>query len=515
MSMIEKGSAAPRWDLILLCAGLAGMTILDLSKITVALPAIDHEFNSGPIGLQLIVAAYIVSYALVLIPLGRLGDSNLRKPIMIGAVMLYLGASIGCALAPGIGLLVASRIAQGVSAGILMPQVLGTMHAALQGPDRGRGFGAYGLTVNASLALGPVLGGALMSMSESGESWRWVFWMNVPIGVAALVAVLRFAPSGTGHPPAGRLHLASLAVFGAALILALFPLVITTGEKSDWGSRWWLLVPACLLALLFVRLERRAPAKGRWPLIDPYLFTLPTYRNGLAIATSWFAANLGIVFVITLFLQMGVGISPFAAGLANVTFAVAAAFTSWFGARRIPQFGRTVVVVGILIALVGLLATALVELLLPFDVVPFVLPVSQALAGCGAGLVISPNQALSLENVDKAKGGSASAVTQLGQRVGNSVGTAACAAVFFGILASSDTLGELGPEQFRAAFAGGLGIVGAFMMVALAVALFDLRSRKRTAPAPAHASAAAKTALQEIESEYHAPSDATQQLKRK
>lgn len=471
-------ASGPRWDLIFLCAALAGMTILDLSKVTVALPGIANDLGAGPTGLQFVMAAYIVSYAVVLVPAGRLGDSRWRKHIMVASVVLYLAASAASALAPNVTVLVAARIAQGLSAGMLMPQVLGIMHANLHGPDRGRGFGLYGATVNASIAIGPLLGGALMVLAGTDSSWRMVFWMNIPIGVAALLAVQRFAPIGKGAPPLRSIDGIGLLLFSSGLVSALLPFLITTGRDSDSAARWLLLVPAGLLLALFVIRERRTVRRGATPLLDRALIRLRPYRTGVGIGACWFAANLGIVFVIMLFLQQGLGLSPFAAGLVNVTYALAAGVSSWFGSRIIANRGRAVVIVGICLALLGLSASIVVGTAAPAHLVPFLLAATQAVAGAGAGLVVSPNQALSLDAVPKSSASSASAVTQLGQRVGNSVGTAACAAAFFALAQHHSTAEDAG--GLRPAFAGGLVVAATFMIAALVLSVLDLRSRTST-----------------------------------
>lgn len=474
--------AAPRWDLIVLCAALAGMTILDLSKVTVALPGIADNLGAGPVGLQLVMAGYIVSYAVVLVPAGRLGDSNLRKHIMVAAIAAYLLSSAAGALAPNVAALVVARIVQGASAGMLMPQVLGTMHAHLHGPDRGRGFGLYGATVNASIAAGPLLGGALMVLVGTDSSWRTVFWMNIPIGIAALFAVLRYAPTGSGAPVTRSIDGLGLVLFSAGLVCALLPFLTTTGRDADSPARWLLLAPAAALVTLFALRERQVVGRGGIPLLDRGLTRLRSYRTGVAIGACWFAANLGIVFVVMLYLQQGLGLSPLTAGLVNVTYALAAGVASWFGGRVIQSRGRIVVVTGICIALIGLTSSIVVGFAAPEPLVPVLLAVTQALAGAGAGFVVSPNQALSLDAVPKSSASSASAVTQLGQRVGNSVGTAACAAAFFAIAAQQHSTFDDG-DALRSAFGGGLLVAAAFMAAALALSLVDLRSRRaETAP---------------------------------
>ncbi|MET8652361.1 MFS transporter [Nocardia aurea] len=467
--------AAPRWDIIVLCAALAGLTILDLSKVNVALPSIGRDLHADATGMQLVVGAYIVTYALTLVPAGRLGDIRSRKLLMIVALVIYLAAGVGCALAVDVRMLVIARAVQGVAAGMLMPQVLGTMHATLAGADRGRGFGLYGATVNASIALGPVLGGALMALWHGSDSWRAVFWMNIPLGLVALFAVLRFAPRGAAATVTERRGIdpIGLLLFALALVCTLYPFVTTTGGDADPAARWLALIPALILTTAFVYWERAAASRARPPLIEPRLIRESTYRNGIAIAACWFAANLGVVLVITLFLQDGVGLSPLASGLANVTFAIAAGFTSWFGARNVPLRGRGVVVLGIAVTLLGLGATACIGAVAPIHLIAFLVPVTQLIAGAGAGLVVSPNQALSLERVAPELGGTASALTQLGQRVGNSVGVAACGAVYFALLPEGDGSGGV-----RSAFLGGIAVVGSFMVLALLVAVADLRQRR-------------------------------------
>ncbi len=188
-----------RWEAFAVCAAVASLTIMDLSKINVGLPAIELSLGGGPTELQLIVAGYALAFGLALVPAGRLGDIGSRKRLFVIGLTTFTLTSVFCAIAPNIELLVIGRILQGVTAGIQMPQVLGLIQQLFQGPERGKAFGFFGAIIGLSTAFGPTLGGLLIAVGGETDGWRLMFWMNVPLGILALIFAVRLLPSSQQH----------------------------------------------------------------------------------------------------------------------------------------------------------------------------------------------------------------------------------------------------------------------------------------------------------------------------
>lgn len=182
----EETSRSAQWKAVVVCLVPLFMTQVDTSIVNVALPSIREGLGAGTGVLVWIVAGYALAAGLVLIPAGRFGDAGERRVVFFAGVALFTAASAAAGLAPGGTWLVVARIAQGVGAGITAPQVAGFIQGMFRGEARGRAFGAMGATVGVANAVGPLLGGALV-VAGGEEGWRWVFYINVPVGLAALV----------------------------------------------------------------------------------------------------------------------------------------------------------------------------------------------------------------------------------------------------------------------------------------------------------------------------------------
>jgi MFS family permease len=258
-------------------------------------------------------------------------------------------------------------------------------------------------------------------------------------------------------------------LLGAAVLLLLLPLV----QEREWpGSAKWLLVVAALVLLAgFVAWERRFGWRGT-PVVDLDLFRVRSYALGAVIGLLYFAGFTTIFFVYTLFLQSGLGYSALLAGLAVTPFAVGSAAASAIGGRIVNRFGRPLVATGLALVALGLVATLVALHFVPGRDAGWAAAVPLLVAGLGSGLVISPNQTLTLAQVPVQRAGSAAAVLQTGQRIGTAVGIAAVGALFFAQLDANG--GSWGPA-FRAALIVTVG----FVLMALAAAGYDVAAGRR------------------------------------
>ncbi|UOE45830.1 MFS transporter [Agromyces larvae] len=471
---------AKRWRAYWVCVAVAALTILDLTKVNVALPSIEEAFGAGSTELQLIVSGYVLTFGLTLVPAGRLGDQRSRKTLFVVGLAIFTLSSIACALAPTGAVLLAARLVQGVGAGIQMPQVLGLVQELFQGAERGRAFGIFGATIGLSTAFGPTLGGLLILLGGPADGWRWIFWINVPLALGAIALAVWVLPQ-TRHPQRRPLELdpLGLALFAVSVVSLMWPFLFTTGSPSDEPSRWWLLVVFVLAVSAFLAWERRYAASGRHPLVPLSLFRISSYRNGTALATVYFAALPSMFLLTTLYLQHGLGLAPVYAGMVSIGFALLSAFTSWRGGLLVERYGRKLVVWGIVIVLVGVVLLVVAALSTPAAITPWAMAGAMVVGGFGGGLVISPNQTLALADIPVRQGGLAGSVGQLGQRIGTAVGTAIALSLFYSTIFREAGSGEPDLGVYHDAYGLGMLSVAVLVSVALAIGLADLGVRRR------------------------------------
>jgi len=448
--------------------------VLDVSKANLALPSIEDAIGAGPVGLQLIAAGYILAFAVSLIPSGWLGDRGYRRPLQLGGLALYAVSSALAALAPGIDALILWRIVQGIAAGMVMPQNMGIVQSLFTGADRARAFGYYGVAVSVAIAAGPPIGGLLTSLGGPQDGWRLVFGMNVPLGIALVLLAAFLVPRTSGPGSGRRLDLLGLLLLSAALVLVLVPIVMTTGRPGDDPWRWLLLAAALLPAGVLWWWERRLARQRRDPLLDPLLLRVASFRSGASIAFFWFAGTPGVILALTLFLQLRLGLSPAIAGLLTLPAALASALTSWLSARYVLRHGRVVTVIGAILAIVGMVLSLAFAVLLPADAAAWAIGASQVVSGLGGGMIISPNHTMTLAEVPEDRAGAASSISQLAQRLGNSVGIAAASAVFYGIVFGAvGGLHGAPAGAYDAALAWSTLLSAAFVAVVIVLASVD------------------------------------------
>jgi MFS family permease len=474
-------SPAKRWRAFWVCVSVAALTILDLSKVNVALPSIETAFGAGSTELQLIVSGYVLTFGLFLVPMGRIGDQRSRRALFLIGLSVFTLASVVCALAPNTTVLLVARLVQGMAAGTQMPQVLGLIQQLFQGKERGRAFGLFGATIGIATAFGPTLGGLAIALGGADDGWRWIFWMNLPLGLAAIAAAVWLLPTTrTRSQRPLALDPVGLVLFGLTVVALMWPFLFTTGSPDDDPRRWWLLVVFVLVGAGFVAWERRYATRGKQPLIPLGLFKVASYRNGTVLQAVYFAAAPSMFLLTTLYLQSGLHIEPVFAGMVTIGFALASAVSSWVGGNIVGTYGRPVVVWGlglVLVCVAGLVATALY---VPDTATPYVMAGVMVIGGIGGGLVISPNQTLTLADIPVRQGGLAGSVGQLGQRIGTAVGTAIALALFYATIYREQDDGAVDAVVFHDAYGFGMVSVGIAVAIAFVIAVVDLSARRRS-----------------------------------
>ncbi|MGW2253883.1 MFS transporter [Kitasatospora sp. NPDC001660] len=471
-SAVGGRAEARRWQALAVCLVAGFMTLLDVSIVNVALPTVRTGLHMSESGLQWVVSGYSLAFGLVLVPAGRLGDAHSRRAVFLTGLALFTLASALAGAAQDQDWLVLARLFQGAAGGVLVPQVSGFIQTLFQGPERGRAFGALGATIGVSTAVGPLLGGLLIHLFGPQDGWRWVFLVNLPIGAVALPIAhhLLPAPAPTGER-AGRRDFdpAGVLLLGAGTVALLLPFV----QVQQWHSaaRWLLLPVAALLLGAFVAWERYY-ARRREPLVNMELFAVRPYAAGVSLSLVYFAGFTAIFFIFTLYVQTGLHYSALAAGLSVTPFAVGSAFAAAFGGRVVTRLGRRLVVAGLVLVLVGLAASILAVWLGPGTWTGWATALPLLVAGVGSGLVISPNQTLTLQQVPLARAGSAGGVLQTAQRVGSAAGIAIVGSVFFASVQGRN-------PDWSLAFRLGATVAAGLILAALVIALADLAAGRR------------------------------------
>src|SRR5215510_6419476 len=308
----QRPARSPWWALAVVLTGQF-MAVLDASVVNVAAPSIHASLHTSGAGLQLVIAGYVITYAVLLVTGARLGDILGHRRMFLAGLAVFTLASLGCGLATSTVMLVTLRFVQGAGAAAMIPQVLSLIQRTFDGPARGRPMRLYAAVLAGAVVTGQIVGGVLVSANLFGGTWRPVFLLNVPIGVILFLAGLRFLPGGQGRP--GRtLDLAGVATLTPAVLALILPLVLGQSEHWPvWG--WACLAGSAVLFGAFVVVERHVAARGGAPLIPGRLLRLPGTAAGVAALFCVMAVFGGFFFVLALHLQGGLADSPVRAGL--------------------------------------------------------------------------------------------------------------------------------------------------------------------------------------------------------
>lgn len=454
-----------RWRALWVTLVAGFMTLLDVTIVAVALPSMQQGLHASAASVQWVVSGYALAFALTLVTAGRIGDAFGRRRVFLAALAAFVLFSAAAGAAPGIELLVVARLAQGVAAGCIAPQNSALIQQMFRGAERGRAFGLFGATVGVSSAVGPVVGGLILALAGP-EGWRWIFYVNVPVGALALLLGFRLLPRVA---PGGRGHLDPLGVLllGTGILALMLPLVLAEG--GGVGRVWWLFPAGAFVLFAFARWERRVARRGGHPLLEPGLLTETRgYVTGAGLAALYFVGFSGVWLVFALFFQNGLGFSPLMSGLAVTPFAVGSATAAAVAGRLVDRLGRLLTVWGLVAVMLGLGTTALVLWLAPSDRAAWFAAPALLVGGLGSGCVISPNITMTLRDVPVRMAGAAGGALQTGQRLGGAVGTAALPGLFYLTLNATH-------EDYREAVALSVGSGVAAMLCALTVAVLDWR----------------------------------------
>jgi len=442
-----------RWLVLAIILTAVFMQLLDTTITMVGMPSIQASLNSSYGEIQLVVAGYMLAFACVLVAGGRLGDALGRKRMFLLGMLGFTAASAACGAAPDALTLICARVVQGMCSGLMFPQVLGIIQVVFTVAQRAKAIGLYGATIGLATILGPVTGGALIEANIAGVGWRSIFYVNVPIGLAALALGLAAIPESKA---ASRVDLPGAGLLGAGLFLLVLPMVIGRDEGWPAWSLAGMAVSPLVLAAFAVHEGRRTRREAS-PLLDLRLFRQRPFSLGLAASLLFFTGIPSFFMILLLTLQEGLGYSPVLAGSVTLGFAAALAVGSARSAAVARKLGSRVLLVGCALMIAGQLAVIGVMYWAGTGLHGWQLLLPMLIAGAGGGFFIAPVTSVVLAGIPARDAGTASGALATAQQVGAALGIAVVGIIFFGLLglnASSSSASALPHLRQELAAAG-------------------------------------------------------------
>jgi EmrB/QacA subfamily drug resistance transporter len=429
------------WTLIAVSVAIF-MLLLDITVVNVALPDIQRSLHSSFQDLQWVVNAYSLTLAAFLLTAGALADRFGRRLVFVTGLIVFTLSSAACGLAGSPLALNLARAVQGAGGAMMFATSLALIAGAFHGKERGVAFGVYGGVIGGAVAVGPIVGGVI----TSGIGWEWIFFVNVPIGIAA-VALTLTQVSESRDPNAHGVDWLGLITFCGSLFLLVFALI--EGNEKGWGSTRIVsfLVGSLVLIVLFVIVERRQQR----PMLDLTLFQKPAFAGASIVAFAISSSMFAMFLYLTLYIQDVLGYSPLQAGLRFLPITLLSFFVAPLSGRlsvRVPV--RLLLGGGLILVGIGLLTMTAVDANSTWTV----LVPGFVLAGAGIGLINPPLASTAVGVVHHSRSGMASGINNTFRQVGIATGIAGLGAIFQHDVTANTTsalAGGPGREVLRAA----------------------------------------------------------------
>lgn len=440
----DGAGAAPKtsraqWIVLLTVLGADVMDLLDSTIVNVGAPSIARDLHASSTQLQWVIAGYTLAMAAALITAGRLGDIFGRRRMFVLGIAAFTVFSALSSAAPNPQMLIAARCLQGLSAAIMLPQGLSIIRAVFPPAQAGAAMSIFGPVMGLAATFGPIVGGALVQANLLGSHWRSIFWVNIPLGLLALVCAWRVVPRDPEHgADRPTLDVPGMLLSGLGMLLLVYPLI--QGRDKNWPAYMFVLMAASVPVFAAFGFQQRSRVRrDRTPLVTPTLFTKRGFSGGLVFATCFFAGMGGLFIVLMLHIQLALGYSSLRAGLTGLPFSLGAAVGTGIGAALAPKLGRKVLHGGVVMMAAGLGALAWTvsdagQGMTIWDVAP-----SYAVCGIGMGLLIATYFTIVVAEVDEHETGTAGGVLNAVQQLANSLGVALFGTLYFNSLKAGHT----------------------------------------------------------------------------
>ena len=421
-----------RWLAAIVMIVGALMDMIDVTIVNVALPSIRRDLHASATQLEWVVSGYMLAFAATLIIAGNLGDKFGRKRLFLSGAALFGLASLAAGLSGSGAELITARVVQGAAAAAMAPQVLATFRVIFGRAERGKAFGIYGAMLGFASAIGLVLGGLLTGANLFGWEWRSVFYVNVPVAVAALIAGARLVPE-TKDPGARRPFVAGAFLLAGSLVAIVYPLL--EGRQLGWPAWVWPLMAAGVAGLVTLGLiEARKPDRKTARLLQTGLFRVPAFAAGMGVQLAFFAGMQGFFIAFALWLQAGEHFSPLKAGLTAVAFSVGSFIAAPVAVPLAQKAGRRILAGGAVLMVAGIGGVALAAPHVGVNGSPWPIVPGLVVAGAGLALLVIPLVNVVLAAVPAEVAGGASGLFSTAQQLGGALGVALLGSVFFGYL---------------------------------------------------------------------------------
>ncbi|MBV9338517.1 MAG: DHA2 family efflux MFS transporter permease subunit [Solirubrobacterales bacterium] len=477
---LDAAADRRRWiALVVLCAGFL-MIILDQTIVNVALPSIQSDLHFSQSALAWVVNAYLIAFGGLLLLVGRLGDLIGRRRIFLAGLTVFTSASLLCGLAQGQALLIGARFVQGVGGAMTAAVILGMIVTMFPNPsEQAKAIGVYSFVAAAGGAIGLLAGGVL----TQAINWHWIFFVNLPIGIATALFAIRLLPSDAGIGLAHGADAPGAVLLVASLMLAVYTIV--EASNYGWGSGHTLGFGALAVALLASFVLRQARAAS--PLIPLRVFRSRTVTTANLMQVLMVAGMFGMFFLGALFLQrvlrydaieVGLAFLPVAVGIAALSLRLAASLTMRFGAKPTLIGGLVLVAAGLLVfRRAPVNANYVTDLL-----------TAMVLLGIGAGLVFPALMTLAMSGATAEDSGLASGLVNTTQQVGGALGLAVLATLSTTRTHALSAHGASSADALTGGYHLAFTIAAGLVLAAIAIGLVLLRPARalEAVGAPSH-----------------------------
>ncbi|MGW4895272.1 MFS transporter [Kitasatospora sp. NPDC004240] len=482
-----------RWIALAIVMTASFMDLVDVTIVNIAVPSIQDDTGASFSAIQWVTGGYALAFAIGLITGGRLGDIYGRRRLFLIGIGGFTVASALCGLAGGAEMLVATRVLQGATAALMVPQVLSIIHSTFPAEERGKVFGLFGAVIGLGAVSGPLIGALLTQWDLFGLGWRPIFLINLPVGVAGLLLGRVYIDESRAER-ALRLDLVGMVLASVGLLMLLYPL--THGREAGWPL-WGHLSMAGSLPVfaLFVAYERVKARRDGSPLVELSLFRVKSFAAGIGVQLT-FGVVSGIFFLVwTLYMQLGLGWSPLRAGTTGIPFSIAVSTAAGLSVQKlVPRFGRKVLQAGALVMAVGVLLYIAEAERYGAGIAPWQMALPLVVMGAGMGLIVAPITDAVLAEVPREHAGSASGLINTVNQLGLALGLGLVSVAFFGVLdeaAPGTAAGVAYGEAFTHALWWVLGVLAVVFLLMFAL------PRRRAAAVPEEGAAVAGGAAQD------------------
>lgn len=403
------------------------ITVIDVFIVNISTPAIKKYFHSSDAALELVIASYLLGYAVFLITGSRTGDYLGKKKVFITGLAAFTITSAMCGFATSMEMLIVSRLLQGVAAAFTVPQTITLIQLSFQSPaDRDKAYGLYGMALGTGATLGQFLGGYFISSHLITDSWRLIFLVNLPFGIVAMLLAWFFVQE-SGQNKGTRFDVPGIILLTLALSLLIYPVI--QGAELGWPT-WTIMMLAAALILLgvFIVYQHWLGKRQRDPLVPLELFRIRSFNTGIISVLFFFGVNTAYIFIVAIYFQNGFHMSPFTAGnyfvMQTIPFLLASLWSIKNAARfgvRLLQFACILMILSFIIQLILFQG----DVLTPYDILPCLI-----IYGSGSGLLMPSLLKVAMWDIPPAKAGSATGVYSTIQQFASALGVSMLGGIF-------------------------------------------------------------------------------------